>query len=73
MNPHFYTSEELVHILAEIKEHQHRDLLLRIDEILTALDTASPAGLPWKTARRHIQLIEGKKFAAPEDVFIGAG
>ena len=68
MNQHFYTSEELNHILAEIKEHQRRDMLLHIDEILTALDTASPAGTHWKAARRHIQLIEGKKFAAMADV-----
>ena len=71
MNQHFYTSEELDLILAEIKEHQQRDLLLRIDEILTALDAASPAGLPWKAARRHIQLIEGKRFAAKAGDSIG--
>lgn len=73
MSQHFYTSEELDHILAEIKEHQRRDMLLRIDEILTSLDTASPAGLPWKAARRHIQLIEGKKFAAQTGAPTGAG
>jgi len=61
MNQHFYTSEELDHILAEIKEHQRRDLLLRIDEILAALDTTSPAGEHWKEARRRIQLNEGNK------------
>ena len=64
MNQHFYTSEELDLILAEIKEHQRRDMLLRIDEILAVLDSASPAGAHWKIARRHIQFIEGKKFAA---------
>ena len=68
MNQHFYTSEELDLILAEIKEHQQRDLLLRIDKILTALDAASPAGLPWKAERRNIQLIEGKKHAAQTGV-----
>jgi len=64
MNLHFYTSEELDLIRAEIREHQHRETLLRIDEILTVLDTESPAGLPWKKASGHIQLVEGKKFPA---------
>ena len=73
MNQHFYTSEELDLVLAEIKERQQRDLLLHIDEILTALDTTSPAGLQWKEARRHIQFIEGKKSAAMAGVSIGAG
>ena len=63
MNPDFYTPEELDHILAEMKVHQRRDMLLCIDEILTTLHTTSPAGKQWKAARRHIQLIEGNKFA----------
>jgi len=73
MGQHFYTSEELDRILAEIKEHQRRDMLLRIDEILAVLDTASPAEEHWKAARRRIQLIEGNKFAAMAGVPIGAG
>lgn len=64
MNQHFYTSEELDHILAEIKEHQRKEVLLCVDEILTLLDTTSPARLPWKAAHRHIQFIEGNKFSA---------
>ena len=63
MNPDFYTMEELDHILVEMKAHHHRDMLLCIDEILTTLDTASPAGKQWKAARRHIQFIDGNKFA----------
>ncbi|MBI5437225.1 MAG: hypothetical protein HY937_08995 [Nitrosomonadales bacterium] len=66
MNQDFYTQEELDHILAEMAEmkaHHRRDMLLRIDEILATLDTTSPAGMQWKAARRHIQLIEGNKFA----------
>lgn len=63
MNQDFYTQEELNHILAEMKAHHRRDMLLRIDEILTTLDTTSPAGIQWKVARRHIQLIEGNKLA----------
>ena len=59
MNQHFYTSEELDLVLAEIKEHQRRDLLLRIDEILSFLDRESSANEHWKTARRFIQ--SGKK------------
>lgn len=70
MSQHFYTSEELDHILAEIKEHQRKNMLLRIDEILTltVLDTTSPAGGNWKTTRRHAQLIGGKKSAMPVHV-----
>lgn len=64
MDQSFYTSEELEQILAEMKIHQRKAVLLCIDEILTAIDTASPAGEYWKAARRHIQLIEGKKFVA---------
>lgn len=63
MNPDFYTPEELNHILVEMKAHHHRDMLLCIDEILTTLDMASPAKRQWKAARRHIQFIEGNKFA----------
>ena len=43
MGQDFYSSEELDHIVAEMKVHQRRDVLLCIDEILTALDTTSPA------------------------------
>jgi len=63
MNQNFYTPEELDHILAEMKAHHRRDMLLCIDEILTTLDATSPAGMQWKAARRHIQLIEGNKYA----------
>jgi len=63
MNQNFYTPEELNHILVKMKAHHRRDMLLCIDEILTTLDTTSPAGKQWKAARRHIQLIEGNKFA----------
>ena len=64
MGQNLYSSEEVDRMLAEIKSHQRREVLLRIDEILTALDAASPAVDQWKTARRSIQLIEGNKFAA---------
>lgn len=64
MKQNAYVPEELDLVLAEIKEQQRRDLLLHIDEILIALDAESPAGIYWKTARKHIQLIEGNKFAA---------
>ncbi len=63
MNQNFYTPEELDHILMEMKAHHRRDMLLCIDEIMTTMDKASPAGKQWKSARRHIQLIEGNKFA----------
>lgn len=43
MGRHFYTSAELDHILAEINEHQHKDTLLRIDEILSVLGATTPA------------------------------
>lgn len=56
MSQDFYSSDELDHMLAEIKNHQRRDVLLRIDEILTALDTASPALDQWKAARKSIVL-----------------
>ena len=72
MGQDFYTSEELDHMLAEMKVHQRRDMLLRIDEILTALDTTSPAAGQWKAARRTVQLIEGNKFAAMAGVPIVA-
>ena len=55
-------SQELDHILAGMKAHHRRDMLLCIDEILTTLDTTSPAGKQWKAARRHIQFIDGNKF-----------
>lgn len=64
MGQSFYSSEELDHMLAEMKFHQRRDVLLLIDEILTALDKTSPAVDQWKAARRTIQLGEGNKFAA---------
>ena len=63
MSQNFFMLEELDHILAKMKVHQHRDMLLCIDEILTTLDMASPAGKQWKAARGHIQFIEGNKFA----------
>lgn len=64
--------EEIDYILAEMKSHQRRDMLLRIDEILAALDTTSPAADQWKAARRSIQLVEGNKFAAMTGVPTGA-
>lgn len=73
MNQNFYTSEELDHILTEIKEHQRMDMLLRIDEILTFLDAASPTGKHRKTTPRHIQLIEGKKLVTLTEIPAGSG
>lgn len=64
--------EEIDHMLAEMKFHQRRDVLLRIDEILTALDTASPAVDQWKAARRSVQLVEGGKCAAMSGVASGS-
>lgn len=72
MGQHFYSSEELDHMLVEMKFHQRRDVLLCIDEILTALDTTSPVVDQWKAARRSVQLVEGNKFAAMAGVSIGA-
>lgn len=72
MGQYFYTSEEVDRMLVEMKCHQRRNVLLCIDEILTALDTASPAVDQWKAARRSIQLVEGNKFAAMTGVPIGA-
>ena len=72
MNQSFYAPEELEHILTTMKSRQRRDMLLCIDEILTALDMASPAVAQWKDARRSIQLIEGKKYAAMAGVPICA-
>ena len=63
MNQSFYMPEELDRILAEMKVHQRRDMLLCIDEILTTLDMASPAGKQGKAAWRHIQFIGRNKFA----------
>ncbi len=60
MDQPFYSPEEIDHILEAIKSYQRREVLLRIDEILTALDTTSPAVNQWKTARKTVQLIEGK-------------
>ena len=71
MGQNFYSSEELDHVLAEMKIYQRRDVLLCIDEILTALDTASPAVDQWKATRRSIQLVEGNKFATMAGVPIG--
>ena len=71
MGQDFYSSEEIDHMLAEMKAHQRRDVLLCIDEILTALDKTSPAMDQWKAARRSIQLIEGNKFAAMAGFPIG--
>lgn len=68
-----HTPEELDHILAELNDGQRRNMLLHIDEILNALDTASPAVEQWKTARRHIQLVEENKLAAQAGASIGAG
>lgn len=64
MGQNFYSPEELDHILMEMKVHQRRDVLLCIDEILTALDATSPAVDQWKAARRSIQLTGGSQFAA---------
>ena len=72
MDQSYYSSEELNRMFAEMKCHQRRDVLLCIDEILTALDMASPAVGQWKAARRSIQLIEGNKFAAMAGIPIGA-
>jgi len=72
MGQNFYSSEELDHIVAEMKGGQRRDLLLCIDEILTALDTTSPAVGQWKAARRSIQLADGNKFTALAGVSTGA-
>ncbi|MDE2118959.1 MAG: hypothetical protein KGJ19_10270 [Betaproteobacteria bacterium] len=72
MGQNFYSSEELDFILAEMKVHQRRDMLLRIDEILTALDAASPAVDHWKAARRTIQRCEENKFAAMAGAPTGA-
>ena len=72
MGQHFYTSAELDQIMAEIKEHQRKDMLLRIDEILAVLGTTAPAGEPRKAAGRHIQLIEGKKLSAMAGIQAGA-
>ncbi len=72
MGQNFYSSEELEHMLAEMKVDQRRDVLLCIDEILTALDTASPALDQWKAARRSVQLVEGNKFAVMAGVPNGA-
>lgn len=71
MDQNFYSSEELDHMLAEMKAHQRRDVMLLIDEILTTLDSTSPAADKWKSARRFVQLIEGKKFAAMPGVPAG--
>lgn len=70
MGQHFYTSAELDQIMAEIKEHQHKDMLLRIDEILAVMDTAIPVGGTRKTPRRHVQLIEGKKFSTLSGIHV---
>ena len=72
MGQNFYSPEELGRMLVEMKRQQRRDVLLRINEILTAMDTASPAADQWKEAGRSIQLVEGNKFAAMAGVPIGA-
>lgn len=72
MGQDFYSSDELDRVLAEMKVYQRRDVLLCIDEILTALDATSPAVGQWKAARRTIQLGEGNKFAAMAGVPAGA-
>ena len=72
MDQDFYSSEELDCMLAEMKFHQRRNVLLCIDEILSTLDTASPAVDQWKAARRSIHLVEGKKSAAMVGMPIGA-
>jgi len=77
MNQNSYTPEEIDHILADIqaaiKEHQRREFLLRMDEILTAMDTASTTGEEWKEARNFIQLMDRNKFAVLAGVQTGAG
>ena len=72
MGQNFYSSEEIDHMLVGIESNQRREVLLCIDEILSALDTASPAMDQWRAARRSIQLIEGKKFAAMAGISVGA-
>ena len=72
MNQSFYPSEEFEHTLTGVKSHQCRDILLCIDEILTALDTASPAVEQWKAARKFVQLLEVNKFAAMRRMTNGA-
>ena len=59
-------------MLAEMKAHQRRDVMLLIDEILITIDSASPAADKWKSARRFVQLIEGKKYAPIAGVPAGA-
>ena len=73
MGQHFYSSEEIDRMLIEMKFNQRRDVLLCIDEILTALDSASPAVGQWKAARRSVQLVEGRKYAAMAGASTGAG
>jgi len=72
MGQSFYSSEEVDLILAGIESNQRREVLLCIDEILSALDTASPAMDQWRAARRSIQLVEGRKFAAMAGIPVGA-
>lgn len=57
------------HIQTEIKESQRKDMLLCINKILAVLDTENPAGLPWKAAHSHIQLIEGKNIGCTGGCF----
>lgn len=64
MSQCFFAPEEFGHALTGMKSHQCRDILLRIDEILSVLDTASPAMRQWKAARRFIQTMGGSKFTA---------
>ncbi len=59
---------EIDHMLAEMNLKQRRDVLLCIDEILTALDTASPAVDQWKTARRYVQRVGGITPAAMTNI-----
>lgn len=72
MGHKFPSSEKSNCMLTEMERHQRRDVLLCIDEILTALDTASPTVDQRNAARRFVQLIEGNKFAAMAGVPIGA-
>ena len=72
MGQNFYSPEEIDLMLEVIKSHQRKELLLRIDEILATLDTASPAVGQWKNARRVVQMIERGKFAAMAGSPVGA-
>ena len=58
MGQNFCSAQELDHMLAEMKVHQRRDVLLCIDEILTGMDMTRPAAAQWTVARKTVQFIE---------------